>query len=165
MKIDTLRLLLFWECNLSCDYCCNEIPEIRAGIKEISLENITGAKYENICISGGEPFINPDLVLATAEAFYDKNVFIYSNGLLINQELLDTILENHKNIKGLNIGLHGRSDFYTLIPRLHRSPLVRFHVEDVWKEYMEAYYPKEARFHYWHRNDCEVLNEEVFILK
>ena len=95
MKIDTLRLLLFWECNLSCDYCCNDIPEVRASIKQISAENIEAKKYENICISGGEPFINPDIVLSVAEAFHDKDVFIYSNGLLLTDELLDYIIINH----------------------------------------------------------------------
>lgn len=163
MKIDTLRLLLFWECNLKCSYCCNEIPEVRSGIKQISLENIKGAKYDNICISGGEPFINPDMVLATVEAFYDKNVYIYSNGLLITPDLLNEIT-SYDNVKGLNIGLHRRSDYYTLIPRLGKNNKVRFHVEDVWKSYMEEHFPTD-NFHYWHMNDCEVLNEEVFILK
>ena len=36
----TLRLLLFWECNLTCSYCCNEIPEVREGILPIKKKRL-----------------------------------------------------------------------------------------------------------------------------
>lgn len=159
--MDTLRLLLFWECNLTCSYCCNEIPEVRAGILPIKREEIDFSKYENVCLSGGEPFLRPDLVFEML-SLIPKDTYIYTNGIKINKDIEEK-LASFDNLKGLNIGLHYPSTFKKLIGKLGNNPLVRFHAEDIYSEQLTKEFP-HSKFKFWKRNDCEMSNEEIRIL-
>jgi molybdenum cofactor biosynthesis enzyme MoaA len=165
---DTLRLLLTWTCNLTCSYCCNEIPEVRESIKPMSMkefQNLDYSKYDNICISGGEPFLNIGKLYYTLFKIpYNKDIYIYSNGIMITQKHLDIIKQMHPNVKGINIGLHYTNSFDKLINKFKHEPLIRFHVEDIYKELITRRY-KDINFKFWHRNDCEMNNEEIRILK
>lgn len=64
---DTLRLLITWECNLKCTYCCNEIPSVREGIEEIVFVDYVASlkNYSILCVSGGEPFLDKKLLFRT----------------------------------------------------------------------------------------------------
>ena len=157
----TLRLLLFWECNLTCSYCCNEIPEIREGILPIKKEEIDFTKYDNVCLSGGEPFLQPELVFEML-SIIPNDVYIYTNGIKINKDIEEK-LSNFKNLKGLNIGLHYPKTFNKLIGKLNNNPLVRFHVEDIYENKLKNEFP-HSTFKFWKRNDCEMSNEDIRIL-
>ena len=159
---DTLRLLLFWKCNLHCSYCCNEIPSVRKNILPIKLEDINFDNYKNICISGGEPFLNPKLVYEIVSKT-NKPVYIYSNGIKITKDIEDKI-SSFSNVKGINIGLHYPNTFDKIISKLKNNPLIRFHVEDIYKDSIEYKY-SNIKFKYWKRNDCEMLNEDIRILE
>lgn len=90
-------------CNLNCRHCYMEGPSGRYG--ELSFEEILGiieqfarANVLEVSLTGGEPFLRrdlPDIIAALAE----KRIWvseIYSNGLLITEEVL-------KRIKGLGL--------------------------------------------------------------
>lgn len=157
----TLRLLLFWECNLTCSYCCNEIPEVREGILPIKKEEIDFTKYDNVCLSGGEPFLQPELVFEML-SIIPNDVYIYTNGIKINKDI-EGKLSNFKNLKGLNIGLHYPKTFNKLIGKLNNNPLVRFHAEDIYENKLKNEFP-HSTFKFWKRNDCEMSNEDIRIL-
>jgi molybdenum cofactor biosynthesis enzyme MoaA len=55
--IDTLRLILFLECNLKCTYCCNRQEQFNSLFREKKISEINFNFYKNICITGGEPFL------------------------------------------------------------------------------------------------------------
>lgn len=157
----TLRLLLFWECNLTCSYCCNEIPEVREGILPIKKEEIDFTKYDNVYLSGGEPFLQPELVFEML-SIIPNDVYIYTNGIKINKDI-EGKLSNFKNLKGLNIGLHYPKTFNKLIGKLNNNPLVRFHAEDIYENKLKNEFP-HSTFKFWKRNDCEMSNEDIRIL-
>ncbi len=45
--IDTIRILLFWECNLKCPYCCNENEHIKQQISTVDFDSIRFHVWEN----------------------------------------------------------------------------------------------------------------------
>ena len=157
----TLRLLLFWECNLTCSYCCNEIPEVREGILPIRKEDIDFTQYDNVCLSGGEPFLRPELVFEMLEII-PNDVYIYTNGIKINKNIEEK-LKSFNNLKGLNIGLYYPKTFNKLIGKLNDNPLVRFHAEDIYEDKLKNEFP-HSTFKFWKRNDCEMSNEDIRIL-
>lgn len=157
----TLRLLLFWECNLTCSYCCNEIEEVRKGILPIKKEDIDFSNYSNVCISGGEPFLQPELVFEML-SIIPNDVYIYTNGIKINKDIEEK-LKTFPNLKGLNIGLHYPKTFNKLINKLNNNPLVRFHAEDIYYEKLTKEFP-QSTFKFWKRNDCEMSEEDIRIL-
>ena len=163
--VDTLRLLLFWECNLSCNYCCNNIPEVRNNIKPFKITQNCFNGYDNICISGGEPFIRPNTVYSMLSLIpKTKDVYIYSNGILLHKHYFEIIDEHYPHVKGINIGLHNPKTFDKLIHKLSNYSLIRFHVEDIHKESLTFKYPK-VNFKFWKMNECEMKNEHIRILK
>lgn len=57
-----LRLVLFEKCNRSCAGCCNQDHNI-SGLPKVE----TYVGYRKIILTGGEPMLNPQLVLDTIE--------------------------------------------------------------------------------------------------
>lgn len=96
---------------------------------------------------------------------YDKDIFIYSNGLKITDEDIRTIRNYYPQVKGINIGLHDPKTFDKLICKFTADNLFRFHVEDIYRDMLEKKHKGYVDFHYWHRNDCDMPNEDVKILK
>jgi len=172
---DTIRLLLQWECNLKCSYCCNEIPEIRKGIEEI---NVLAAMhktvdYKNVCITGGEPFLDPFLVETVIRfgTTKDQNVYIYTNGTRVSAEEIERLLTKYPQLKGINVGLHDEylGTWDKLINKFAHIPQVRFHFDEIYTEkVLNTYFGDVGdvkRFQFWKKNDCEMNNEDQFVLK
>lgn len=60
--IDTARVLMTMKCNRSCLYCCNkEVGILDSAIETSDFNDF--AKYDTICLSGGEPMLNPTMVI------------------------------------------------------------------------------------------------------
>ena len=161
---DTLRLLVDWECNLKCAYCCNEQQRFRKDITPIdSLSVINWDKYSFVCITGGEPLLFMDRVREVAALSKGFNI-IYSNGLLWNQGIADKL--SLWNIKAANIGLHYPKSFDQVIKNISSITTnisVRFHVWDKFKEEMLEKYP-HVNFRFWTMDDCDRDNEDRFVL-
>jgi organic radical activating enzyme len=164
MKIDTLRLLVDWQCNLKCSYCCNEQQRFRKNIKPIkSLGVVNWDKYKFVCITGGEPLLFLDRVETVAKLSKGFNI-LYSNGLLWNQEIADKL--ESWGVKAANIGLHYPKSFDSVIKNisgLKTNISIRFHVWNKFKEEMLNKYPN-TNFRFWTMDDCDRDNEERFVL-
>jgi organic radical activating enzyme len=76
----TARILLSAKCNRTCHYCCNE----QDGTLDdaVPLHNLDILQnYKSVCITGGEPMMYPDRVIALANAIKavkDMPIYMYS---------------------------------------------------------------------------------------
>ena len=164
---DTLRLILFLECNMSCSYCCNNIKKIRSRFVEKTLSEIGFTIYKNVCITGGEPFLDKRLLYLVLNSIPEfKNVYIYTNGLLINWEDVH-LLRKLGNIKGINIGLHTTQQLKKII-HLEKYLPVRFMMNETLKNKFIKTYPERLtkdNVNTWKLNECEMPNEDWILLK
>lgn len=168
-KIDTARILVSWECNLSCSYCCNEQDRFRSGIIKTKLDNVNFNNYKFFCLSGGEPLLKPNRL---ADVIYripgNKTIILYTNGILLHKKLFDAY--NFWRIDYINVGLHEESSFTHIINNVIKQTKdsfigVRFHLNETFKYLnMEEEYPL-VNFKYWKMDDCERDNEDRFILE
>ena len=80
MQKDTIRLILFLDCNLSCAYCCNEQEQFSSQFIKKDFNDIDFSKYENVCITGGEPFLYPESIWYVINKIpKEKTIYIYTN--------------------------------------------------------------------------------------
>lgn len=182
--IDTLRLILFTACNMHCPYCCNEIESVSKQFKKMKLADIDFSKYKNICLTGGEPFLDHKLLYGLLWAWIptDKNVYIYTNGTKMLTEDMSAIkfLNRYKDIvKGINIGVH-TSDQLRVVPLVESvvTGLVRFKINEKlfpqimkprkygWRLNPERQKQLEFKVELFRvKDDCPMPNEDWVLLK
>jgi organic radical activating enzyme len=103
----SLRLLITEDCNLNCGYCCNKLPAVRQKFEYWNLATVlyNACKYDDICITGGEPLLNWTRVVQILKTLgQDHDVYLYTNGILLTRDYMN-ILEEY-NISGVNVSLH-----------------------------------------------------------
>lgn len=164
--IDTIRLILFLQCNMRCSYCCNEQEQFNSQFQKKKFDEIDFNLYKNVCISGGEPFLYKDrLYHALRKIPTDKNIFIYTNGIFINAFDLAE-LSDFKNIKCFNVGLHHINQLKAVIAIDTIFP-TRFMLQDIYKEKFLQAYPdrlNDSNIKTWKLNDCNMPNEDWVLL-
>jgi hypothetical protein len=176
-EMDTVRLILFLDCNLSCSYCCNEQSQFSSQFQEKYLNEIDWDKYKNICISGGEPFLRKDALYKTINHLFGmrKDLYIYTNGLLIDlfdmehlKELNPIDFECGPYLKCLNIGIHHPSQLKAIHPELEKKLPVRWMCQDLYVDDLMKLYPDRVNKYNlkgWKLNDCNMSNEDWILLK
>lgn len=168
-KIDTARILVDWECNLSCTYCCNEQQRFRKDISPVHVDYIDFSKYKFFAISGGEPllFMNRIDYLMTKIVPVKGFSILYSNGILMTRPKADIL--HMMGIDAINIGLHYEKSFRHIIKNVSECTSrtrmsVRFHLWDKFKSLnLENEFP-DVVFKYWAMDDCDRDNEDRFVL-
>jgi hypothetical protein len=172
---DTARILIGLECNYSCRYCCNKIPEVAAGFIPTRREYFPGifGNYRKICISGGEPFCTRSsqvnaLYLAASAKAHGLSVFMYTN-LFDVGSIPDPIIDH---IDGWNIGYHPSQitwmAFYKNLKRfLQLGPKgVRVQVQAGQEWQIEKMLlPDSVQIVSWKMNECTKNNEDIYILE
>lgn len=169
---DTARILIDWECNLSCSYCCNEQERFRRDILPVfSLDEINFNKYKFFCLSGGEPLLFPEKIQMVLNRIpNNKFIILYTNGILFTKKFIQQ--NDFTRINALNVGLHNPKSFKKIIEQaietVNFSGLdisLRFHLNDRYKLLkLEETFPFEV-FKYWIMDDCERNNEDRFVLR
>lgn len=96
---------MFKECNRTCKGCCNKDWDLDALPK---CTNYQG--YDEIILTGGEPMLNPDLIIETIQdiSIVDVKVPIY-----LYTAKCDNIADMEKvlrSINGITLTLHTRKD-------------------------------------------------------
>jgi organic radical activating enzyme len=169
-KKDTLRLIITLDCNLSCSYCCNNLPEIKSRFVEKELPEIDFTQYKNICITGGEPFLDkPRLYNLLLHIPRGINVFIYTNGLLVQDTDIEILKNYWRKVKCLNIGLHTvqQAEIVFDKPWIQDYP-VRLSFQDIKRKMFEDIFPDVFTLinsKSWSMNKCEAPNEDWVLLK
>ena len=175
---DTLRVLVGWDCNLYCSYCCNLIPEIRKNIIPTRLQDVEWDKYQTFCISGGEPLMDMKMVRNICKHIPEgRLIVLYTNGTLLTRPIAKSLV--NLKVRALNVGLHRDafngmryliSGFAELIESTLDStqdlPLnVRFCVQNIYEEAwnLSKCFPY-TKFRFWKMNDCTRDNEDRIIL-
>ena len=112
-----LDIFLTKQCNMECEFCGAHVDTSPSKLTAKDVDKIlnSGKKYgfRYTTFSGGEPLLYGEL--KDALKFAANNGFwvnITTNGLLINQEIIDFL-------KGKNINL--RVSLHTLNPRKHQG--------------------------------------------
>lgn len=167
MKKDTLRVLVSWECNLRCSYCCNNQERFRKDIHPKTLDEIAWGDYSVFCITGGEPLLNlPKLQQVLSRCDQSKMIVLYTNGLLLDAETAKFLQNN--GVKAINVGLHLFNSFDFIIQRVLKATAgtglsVRFHAQDIHQKNLEQRFPGVI-FRFWKMDDCDRGNEDRVIL-
>lgn len=99
------RVVVTWHCTRHCQLCCNEFPGVRESALPLdSLEPILSA--EEVCITGGEPLLVPERVLAITRglrwAGYARPVWMYTS---IYRPALEAVM---REVDGIQYTLHLR---------------------------------------------------------
>ncbi len=161
---DTIRLIITLDCNFECVYCCNNIEKFNQQFVCKKLLDIDWRNYSNVCITGGEPFLNKDLLYSILDKIpNDKSIYIYTNGVLITRKDVSQLLKY--NVKGLNIGLHKKNQLSDIADVDELSP--RYTFIDALTEYLLATYPKRlnrGNINPFTLNDCDMPNEDWVVL-
>jgi len=110
---DRIRISLTNKCNMSCYYCHNEGQPHCSEEEFISLDfidklvnfiNKNNITINKVNITGGEPVLHKDLILITKKlSSICNNVKLNTNGLLLNQELLERL--KIAGLTAVNIGV------------------------------------------------------------
>lgn len=167
MKVDTIRLVVDWKCNLKCSYCCNERPDIQAQFTAKELSEIDFSRYNNVCISGGEPLMFKDRIFNICSMLDKQFVILYSNGLFMTEQTAKEL--DAAGVNAINVGLHYPKSFDKIIQNVLESTKdtklsVRFHV---WEKYRDL--DLENKFNaivkYWVMDECDRINEDRVVLK
>lgn len=107
-----LRLLLFSECNRCCAGCCNKYWDLEALPVCKSY-----AGYDSIMLTGGEPMLNPILVVDTVRRIrleHDGPIWVYTAKIDNPLSILSVLLK----VDGMCVTLHEQRDvsaFYDLL--------------------------------------------------
>ena len=129
-------------------------------------EEIDFDLYENVCITGGEPFLKKDVFYSVLDKIpAGKNIYVYTNGMLINWNDIAK-LRSYK-IKCFNVGLHTIGQLKGIYYGLERSLPVRFSArEEIYSKLLNLYPDRlnYDNFKSFVLNDCNMPNEEWILL-
>jgi molybdenum cofactor biosynthesis enzyme MoaA len=157
---NALKILITWDCNLDCDYCCNKQKEVKESFKPITYQQISESNYDTYQITGGEPLLKScrDKLFATLSMIpKGKPVYLYTNGVYLTYHLAQ-ILKMHK-VKGINIGWHQQPINWDELREINKHIPIRLWVQDI-----ETESPVGFEIRYWHMNDCgESKAERVYL--
>ena len=93
LAIETTR-----RCNLKCDHCMRWVSQnidLTPEIVDYILENDEIKRINFICFSGGEPTLNPNIIIYTINKIITDNldvceIAMVTNGQIFNRELVET---------------------------------------------------------------------------
>lgn len=164
----SLRLLITLKCNLTCTYCCNNLFEVSSKFQYKMLDDINFSEYNDICITGGEPFLDRSLLWNVLDVIpKDKPVYIYTNGIELIQLDLIVFTSRHTHVRALNIGLHDVDQLEKVDGWVGDYFPARFMFQDVLENEMFERYPDRLNKNntkIWVLNQCEVPNEDWVVL-
>lgn len=105
--MSTLCFELTRRCNMNCDFCCRGDAQNKDITKQIinkTLAEVKGFGIENLRITGGEPFLNEDMLCYLIDKVIKENisinkVVIFTNGTIISPKIKKALLKIGKYCK------------------------------------------------------------------
>jgi len=168
ISYDTLRVLIGYECNLGCGYCCNEQPRFRNGIRPTRLADLDLSPYKVVCVSGGEPLLHLHRVrqVARLRANRSQLFVLYTNGTLLTRGVAQSLAA--MRVDAINVGLHQPSQFGYIISNVEVAckdlPIkLRYHAQERLEGQCLKMWP-HLSWRFWRMNDCNRANERRVVL-
>lgn len=106
LAIETTR-----KCNMQCEHCMRGLSQnidITPDIIDMIFENNKIKRIDHICFSGGEPTLNPNIIIYTINKIINENINVeeivmVTNGQIFNRKLLEAFnsFNEYKNKKAL----------------------------------------------------------------
>lgn len=161
----TLRLLLFEDCNRSCEGCCN---------RQWNLGNLPVVKdftpYDEIILTGGEPMMRPDAIWSTIISIREQNMdasIILYTAMIAKPYILHDLM---KYLDGLTVTLHDQQDvipfvcFAGMLDKSDFSKSLRMNVfEGVDLSDHKISFAWQLRDHIKMLENCPLPDNEVFM--
>ena len=102
---------LTWSCNMRCGFCFVNAPRkllrSQLALHEIkrTIDELAGMGVLELTITGGDPLLSP-MFIEVAEYAKEKGLIVNAtiNSLLINENVVNELIENHINVQ---VPLHG----------------------------------------------------------
>lgn len=164
--MDTAKIVISWNCNLKCSYCCNEMDSVRNTFKPITMKEIANSNYKDYELTGGEVFMYPAFEYLL-NVLWDgipkgRNVYVYTNGILLDIPRVKMLKKY--GVTGINIGYHQIDLNWTLIKYLNENVLpIRLWVkEDEYEDWMDDL-GMDIRL--WKLGDCDNVTTDRFYLE
>ena len=115
MKKYTARILMTLECNRSCDYCANKSKKVKKRFKKIkSIADINYRRYDEVCITGGEPFMCLDRTEHAIRYISEENrnikIFLYTTYFKNSISYKKRLRAFFYLISGVNYTIHKEFD-------------------------------------------------------
>lgn len=118
LAIETTR-----RCNLKCEHCMrgeSQNIDISKEIIDIILNNDEIQRIDHICFSGGEPTLNPNIIIYTIDKIIAENIDVLeiamvTNGQIFNKDLVEAFnrFNEYRNQKNKQQIMINNSDFST----------------------------------------------------
>jgi len=111
-----LRLLLFPQCNRSCEGCCNQGFDLEA----LEVETCY-SQYDRIMLTGGEPMLYPDIIFDAIDDIRDQDTEV---PIILYTAKVDSLVDIGKvllykgfgkGINGITLTLHDTTDIEPFI--------------------------------------------------
>lgn len=102
------RVVITDDCNLSCDFCCMNDLETYKSFETVRALYIAKKRYDEVCITGGEPLlVLPRVIQFAALVRYfnsEVKIYLYTNGELLTRDVAKILVA--AGIDGISISLH-----------------------------------------------------------
>lgn len=158
------RVIITRRCQRNCSGCCNTYSHIMQNA--VSIDNISALKgYSIICITGGEPLLEPDLTLGVVAKIrrQNPNSLVYLYSALYTERMYDVV----DAVDGIHYSLHKEACAADMYDFQQFQKLV------AWKGYGKSFrlyidpkvrYPVKIRPWLWKRVEIKPwLTEEELI--
>ena len=111
-KKTAARVIITTDCEKNCDYCCNTKEMLASATPIKSILEVKN--YKEVCITGGEPMLNPDRTAALIEELWrsprwchPSKIYLYTAFARYQQDLFQMLMSG---LDGLHYTVHQSSD-------------------------------------------------------
>ena len=155
------KIVITWDCNLNCSYCCNKYPEIYNSFVPIILSELS-KKYRDYHITGGEPLLEKNRIIDILDYLpKEKNIYLYTNGTNLDVNFVKEC--NSKGLNGINIGYHGQKLDWSEIIQISKitSLIIWVEKDSINCKKIQNY---KLNIRKWTMNDCFDIKTDNFYL-
>ena len=169
---ETVKVVVGWNCNLDCSYCCNKLPHVRDSFQPVEMEDLLQLNYRDWEITGGEITL-PEYFPKVVRLCYrlslkpiKPNIYVYTNGYILTEEQLSILCS--VGVGGINIGLHKRYGWVEWNRWYHYNKLITLWIQDTEEDLLSSsnyYFSPLFKIRKWSLSECDNINTARFVLE
>ena len=169
---ETVKVVMGWNCNLDCSYCCNKLPHIRDSFQPVEMEDLLQFNYRDWEITGGEITL-PEYFPKAVRLCYllslkpiKPNIYVYTNGDIITEEQLSILCS--VGVDGINIGVHKRYSWLEWNRWYRHDKLITLWIRDTEEDLLPSpcdYFCPGFKIRKWTLGKCDNINTARFVLE